>query len=112
MKPQDHPSFRSPRDYAAAILAEPSKEGRVQLLERCPAHWREQVETHVRDAWGRLQAFQKYRKARHEAARQKPPSAPRQGVLNSVTNHTRSAPEVGNRYLSALRALVGEPHGN
>ncbi|PZE10551.1 hypothetical protein DMX10_25570 [Pseudomonas sp. 57B-090624] len=105
--------LRSPRDYAAAILAEPSREQRIQLLERCPPEWREQAETHVKDAWARMQAYRRHREERHAAAKERPPRASRPSDRNTnITNHPRSEPEVGNRHLAALRALVGDSHGN
>lgn len=38
----------TPRQYAAAICAEPTIEGRRALLEAVPAEFRELVKTHVR----------------------------------------------------------------
>lgn len=100
----------APRDYAAAILAEPSLDRRRQLLERCPAEWRPRVEEHVRSAFAKAQACRNYRADRQQLAKEKPPAAPRREALN-VTHYRKSAPEVGNRHLAALRSLVGGGHG-
>lgn len=40
-----------PRQYAAEILAEPSKERRRQMLDEAPPEYRELIERHVRNAW-------------------------------------------------------------
>lgn len=100
-----HPP-RSPRDHAAAILAEPARERRAQLLEACPAHWRDTVREHVESAFGKLQAYRKHREGRAQSAREKPFAAPRREVTNRVDNHKKSKPEVGNRHLAALRAAI------
>lgn len=105
MNTQPHHPLRTPRDYAAAILAEVDRSAREAILARCPPEWRDQVETHVRDAWEKRQAYLRHRREGRAAAQQKPPAAPRQNVLNSVIHPTRSAPEVGNAHLAALRAL-------
>ena len=102
-----HPP-RSPRDYAAAILAEPLRERRAQLLEACPVHWRDTVREHVESAFGKLQAYRKHREGRAQAAREKPPAAPRREVTNRVNNHTKSQPEVGNKHLADLRAALNK----
>ncbi|HCE7459117.1 TPA: hypothetical protein NHQ23_006591, partial [Pseudomonas aeruginosa] len=47
-----HPP-RSPCDYAAAILAEPSRERRNALLEACPVNWQPLVRAHVEDAFAK-----------------------------------------------------------
>lgn len=100
----------APRDYAAAILAEPSLDRRRQLLERCPVEWRAQVEEHVKSAFAKVQAYRQHRAGRQQLAKEKPPAAPRREALN-VTHYSKSAPEVGNRHLAALRSLVGGFHG-
>lgn len=96
----------SPRDYAAAILAEPSRERRNSLLERCPAEWQALVREHVEAAFGRVAAYRRHRQGRVEGAQQKPPAAPRRQDTPNVTDHRKSAPEVGQRHLDALRAAV------
>lgn len=106
-----HP-LRSPRDYAAAILAEPAREERNRLLERCPEEWRDQVRSHVNDAWDKIRAFREYTEGRCRLAKQKPPAAPRREDTPNIVNHPRSEPEVGNAHLAKLRALVGGSHGH
>ncbi|CDM42405.1 hypothetical protein [Ectopseudomonas oleovorans] len=105
-----HPP-RSPRDYAAAILAEPSRERRNALLEACPAEWRDLVREHVQAAFAKVKAYRDHKAGRAQLARQKPPAAPRRDALHKPSNYTRSAPEVGNAHLSALRAAVAHPQG-
>ena len=63
-----HPPLRSPRDWAAAILAEPSRERRNQLLDACPGHWRELVREHVQSAFARVAQYRQHKTARAEAA--------------------------------------------
>ena len=98
----------APRDYAAAILAEPSLDRRQQLMERCPAEWRAQVEEHVRSAFTKITAYRQHRAGRAEQAREKPQAAPRREARNSVIHHTCSAPEVGNAAIARLRAAIGK----
>lgn len=105
-------ALRSPRDYAAAILAEPAREARNRLLERCPEEWRDQVRTHVEDAYAKIRAFREYTEGRCRLAKQKPPAAPRREDKHDIVNHPRSEPEVGNAHLAKLRALVGGSHGH
>ncbi|MCY1286456.1 hypothetical protein D9M70_354300 [compost metagenome] len=107
-----HHPLRSPRDYAAAILAEPLREERNRLLERCPEEWRDQVRSHVEIAFQKIKAFREYTEGRCRLARQKPPAAPRREDKHDIVNHPHSAPEVGNAHLANLRALVGGPHGH
>ncbi|MCY1533202.1 hypothetical protein D9M68_685150 [compost metagenome] len=45
-------------------------------------------------------------------AREKPPAAPRREDPPHNVSHSRSAPEVGNKHLANLRALVGGGHGH
>jgi hypothetical protein len=102
-----HPP-RSPRDHAAAILAEPSRERRTQMLEACPAHWRDQVREHVESAFAKIAAYRQHKAGRAQLAREKPPAAPRREAMNRVTHQKKSKPEVGNRHLAALRAAIGQ----
>lgn len=112
MKTQTPHPPRSPRDYAAAILAEPSRERRNALLEACPADWRELVREHVQSAFPKVKAYRDHRAGRAAQARQKPPAAPRREATPNITNHSKSVPEVGNAHLSALRAAVTRPQGS
>lgn len=102
-----HPP-RAPRDYAAAILAEPVRERRAQLLEACPKRWRGLVREYVERGFASLQAYRKHREGRQQLAKQKPPAAPRREAFTSVINHKSSTPEVGNQRLAELRALIGK----
>lgn len=107
MKAQaSHRPLTSPRDYAAAVLAEPSLERRQSLMERCPADWREMVEEHVRSAFPKVNAYRRHQRERAEGSKQKPPAAPRREDTPNVTQHRKSAPEVGNAALARLRASV------
>lgn len=105
-------ALRSPRDYAAAILAEPTRERRAYLLERCPEEWRARVREYVETTWQKMQAFQEYIQGRRRLAAQKPPAAPRREDTPNIVNYPRSEPEVGNAHLAKLRALVGGSHGH
>ncbi|WP_147172631.1 hypothetical protein [Pseudomonas sp. SJZ079] len=100
-----HPP-RSPRDYAAAILAEPMRERRAQLLEACPAHWRSTVREHVESAFGKIAAYRQHQASRAQLAREKPPAAPRREATNRANHHKKSTPEVGNQHLAELRASI------
>ncbi|MDA8483610.1 hypothetical protein NNO07_11050 [Pseudomonas resinovorans] len=102
-----HHPLRSPRDYAAAILAEPMREERNRLLERCPEEWRDRVKDYVETSFQKLKAYREYIQGRRRLAEQKPPAAPRREEKHDIVNHPRSAPEVGNARLAELRALVG-----
>lgn len=101
-----HPP-RSPRDYAAVMLAEPSLERRQQLLAACPEQWRELVAEHVANGFARIKAYRQHLAARAGLASQKPPAAPRREEKHDIVNHPRSAPEVGNAAIAKLRAAVG-----
>lgn len=101
---------RKPREHAAVILAEPSRERRQALLEAVPAEFRDQVRDHVETAFAKVQAYRRHRADRQQLAKEKPPAAPRREALN-VTRYSKSAPEVGNRHLAVLRSLVGGGHG-
>ncbi|TBV12771.1 hypothetical protein [Stutzerimonas kirkiae] len=98
----------SPRDYAAAILAEPSRERRAQLLDACPEHWRALVRCHVENGFARVKAFRQHRAERAALAQQKPPAAPRREHANPAVPKHWSVPEVGNRHLADLRAQLGQ----
>jgi hypothetical protein len=101
-----HPP-RSPRDWASAILAEPSRERRNQLLTRCPEHWRELVREHVASAFARVQQYRQHKASRAEAAQQRPPAAPRrEDTQFRISDFPKSAPEVGRARLAELRASL------
>lgn len=96
----------APRDYAAAILAEPDRERRKALLERCPTQWRDQVRELVESAFQKALAYRNYIQGRRQASHEKPQAAPRREDPPKVTHHRKSAPEVGNGYLAKLRASI------
>ena len=96
----------APRDYAAAILAEPDRERRKSLLERCPSQWRDQVRELVESAFQKAQAYRQYIHGKRTAAHQKPPAAPRREDMPNVLDHRKSATEVGNGHLAKLRASI------
>lgn len=98
----------APRDYAAAILAEPSLDRRKALMERCPADWRARVEDYVSNAFPKVAAYRRHRAGRAEQAHQKPPAAPRREAQHNIIDHSRSAPEVGNAAIARLRAAIGK----
>lgn len=103
-----HSPLCSPRDYAAAILAEPSRERRNQLLERCPEHWREMVREHVQSAFSQVKQYRQHKTERAQAAKQPPQPAPRrEAPFARISDIKTSAPEVGRERLAELRALVG-----
>ncbi|RUI34563.1 hypothetical protein [Pseudomonas aeruginosa] len=107
-----HPP-RSPRDYAATILAEPCRERRNALLDACPAHWRDLVRQHVEDAFAKVKAYRQMMDRRTESIRRGPPPAPRVTDTDfRLSNFKKSAPEVGNAHLAAIRAALGpeNPH--
>ena len=99
--------LRSPRDYAAAILAEPSRERRNQLLARCPEPWRQLVREHVQSTFGRVQQYRQHKTARAEAAKLPPPAAPRREDTSfRISDFRKSSPEVGRERLAELRATL------
>ena len=99
----------APRDYAAAILAEPSLERRKSLMERCPAAWRERVEEYVRSYFPKVSAYRQHMSGRKAQAREKPPAAPRRDAIwKKGPPPKRSAPDVGNAAIAKLRAAVGQ----
>jgi len=107
----NHPP-RTPRDHAAAILAEPSREQRARMLEAVPAEWRDLVREHVTCAFARVQTYRQHQAARTEQSRQKPPAAPRRDApLPRISDLQASAPEVGNARLAELRAALGKRAG-
>lgn len=100
-------SLRSPRDWAAAILAEPSRERRNQLLASCPGHWRDMVREHVASAFAKVQKYRQHKVARAEAAKQAPQAAPRRDNTSfRISDFPKSAPEVGRVRLAELRATL------
>lgn len=102
-----HPPLRTPRDHAAAILAEPSRERRNQLLAACPEQWRELVREHVQSAFARVQQYRQHRTERALAAKERPPAAPRrEDPTFRISDHKKSAPEVGHAHLAELRARL------
>ncbi|OBY90713.1 hypothetical protein A6723_021025 [Pseudomonas sp. AU11447] len=103
----------SPRDYAAMVLAESSLERRRSLMERCPEHWRELVEEHVRTGFSRIQAYRKFISGRRQSMVEGPQPAPRRDDTSyRISDFKKSAPEVGQRELAKLKALVGCGNGN
>ncbi|SNT07329.1 hypothetical protein [Pseudomonas segetis] len=98
----------TPRDYAAAILAEPSLDRRKLLMERCPQEWRSLVEEHVKTAFNKVVAYRQHRSGRAQLSQQKPPAAPRREDQPQPIDYRRSAPEVGNAHLAKLRAAIGK----
>lgn len=98
----------APRDYAAAILAEPSLERRKSLMERCPAAWRERVEEYVRSYFPKVSAYRQHMSGRKAQAREKPPAAQRRDAPPKPRNVSKSAPSVGNAAIAKLRAVVGK----
>lgn len=98
--------LQNPRDYAAAILAEPALDRRQALMQRCPEDWRPLVEEHVQTAFQKIVAYRQHRAARAKQAQQKPPASPRREDPPKPIDNRRSAPEVGNAHLAKLRAAV------
>lgn len=98
----------SPRDYAAAILAEPSLERRQSLMERCPVEWRGVVEEHVRSNFPKVAAYRKHIAGRAEQAREKPPAAQRRDATPKPRRVSKSAPEVGQAAIAKLRDAVSK----
>lgn len=98
----------SPRDYASQILAESSLEKRRALLDRCPAEWRGVVEDHVKSAFAKVAAYRQHQAGRVEQSQQRPEAAPRRDAVHKKgPPPARSAPEVGNRAINSLRAVIG-----
>lgn len=103
-----YPPLCSPRDYAAAILAETSRERRSQLLAACPEEWRQLVREHVESAFARVKAYRQHKAGRAEAAREPPPPAPRREDTSfRISDFQKSSPEVGRARLAELRAAIG-----
>lgn len=99
--------LRTPRDYAAAILAEASRERRNQLLAACPEQWRELVREHVQSAFARVKQYRQHKTERVEAAKQPPTPAPRRDDTTfRISDFKKSAPEVGHAHLAELRARI------
>lgn len=106
-------SQANPRDLAAAILTEPSREQRQLMLERCPAELQSLVREYVQMGVDKVKSYRAHIGRRAKSAHETPPAAPRREAKNSVIHHTKSAPEVGNQRLAELRALVGgSPRGH
>ncbi|MCQ4242398.1 hypothetical protein [Stutzerimonas stutzeri] len=102
-------SPRTPREHAAAILAEPSREQRARMLDAVPAQWRDLVREHVTTAFSKLQTYRQHQADRAGQARQKPPAAPRRhSPLPRISDFKQSVPEVGNARLAELRASLGK----
>ncbi|MDO9625159.1 MAG: hypothetical protein Q7J46_14345 [Pseudomonas sp.] len=108
MKTQAPQALRHPRDYAAAILAEPLRKRRAELLQLCPAHWRDQVREHVQSAFAKIAAYRQHQAGRAHLARERPPAAPRREATSSITHHKNSELDVGNKHLAGLRAVLGK----
>ncbi|MCM2318081.1 MAG: hypothetical protein NDI93_01985 [Pseudomonas sp.] len=106
-----HSPLCSPRDHAAAILAEPSRERRNQLLQACPEHWRELVREHVQSAFARVKQYRQHKTERVAAAKQRPTPAPRRDDTSfRISDFQKSAPEVGRARLAELRASLHQEH--
>lgn len=108
MNTLDPSTLTSPRAYAAAVLAEPSLDGRKWLMERCPADWRGTVEEHVKSAFPKVTAYRRHMAGREEQARERPPAAQRRDATPEPRPISRSAPAVGNAAIAKLRAAVGK----
>lgn len=105
--PSAPPPPLSPRDYAAAILAEASRERRVALLQACPEHWRERVKGHVQRAFACVKAYRQMMANRARSISQGPQAAPRREDTSfRISAYTKSSPEVGNAHLEALRTTL------
>lgn len=98
----------APRDYAAAILAEPSLERRKSLMERCPVEWRERVQEYVNSAFQKVAAYRRHMAGRQEQAREKPPAAQRRDASPKPRQVSKSAPDVGKAAIAKLRAAIGQ----
>lgn len=97
-------SLSRPRDFAIAILAEPSREERNRLLERCPEQWRDLVSAHVKALWGKTKAYQQYKIEKRLGEREKPTPAPRREDTSfRVSDFKKAPPEVAHAHLSELR---------
>ncbi len=97
-------SLSRPRDFAIAILAEPSREERNRLLERCPEQWRDLVRGHVKALWGKTKAYQQYQIEKRLGEREKPTPAPRREDTSfRVSDFKKAPPEVAHAHLSELR---------
>lgn len=111
--PPIHHAPTSPRDYAAMVLAEPSLERRRSLMERCPEHWRELVGEHVKTGYSRIKAYRQFISGRRQSMAEGPQPAPRRDDTSfRISDFKKSAPEVGNRELNKLKALVGGGNGD
>lgn len=103
-----HSPLCTPRDYAAAILAEVSRERRNLLLEACPEPWRSLVREHVESAFARIAAYRQHKARRAKAAKEPPVPAPRRDDTSfRISDFTQSSPEVGRARLAELRAIIG-----
>ena len=103
----------SSREYAAQVLAESSLERRRSLMERCPSHWRDLVEEHVRTGWAHIQAYRQFISGRRRSIAEGPQPAPRRDETSyRISDFKKSAPEVGQRELAKLKALVGGGNGD
>ncbi|WP_447588672.1 hypothetical protein [Aquipseudomonas campi] len=108
MNDQAPVSQPNPRALAAEILAEPSITRRQELLGLCPSELREIVQEHVRAGFAKIKSYRKHQEMRAGLASEKPPAAPRRESCTNITNHPRSAPEVGNAAIARLRAAIGK----
>ena len=97
---------RAARDYAAAILAEPSRERRNALLEACPVNWQPLVRAHVEDAFAKVKAYRQMMDNRAESIRRGPLLLLASPTPISAYPTTPVRPEVGNAHLSAIRAAL------
>lgn len=108
-----HHAPRSAREYSALVLAEPDLQRRRSLMERCPDVWRSLVSDYVTEGYARIKAYRDYMQGRHKAMAAGPQPAPRREDTSfRISDFKKSAPEVGNRELAKLKALVGGSNGD
>lgn len=101
----------SPRAFALAIASESSVARQRQFFEACPFEWRAQVREHVKTAQARIEQVRAHKHLVADAARKDPlPAAPDNSFR--ISDFKKSAPEVGNRELAKLKALVGVANGH
>ncbi|MDH1009336.1 hypothetical protein N5J43_07115 [Pseudomonas nicosulfuronedens] len=82
-----------------------------QFFEACPFEWRAQVREHVKTAQARIEQVRAHKHLVGDAARKDPlPPAPDNSFR--ISDYKKSAPEVGNRELAKLKAIVGGAHGH
>lgn len=111
--PPSHHAPRSAREYSAMVLAEPDLQRRRSLMERCPQVWLSLVTDYVTEGYARIQAYRRYISGRRQSMQEGPQPAPRRDDTSfRISDFKKSAPEVGNRELAKLKALVGGGNGD